>query len=310
MKLSLSILAGLAGFVIVAAGARAQQVPAQKPVAVVNNEPITAAELAAVLKSTQPESTTPLTEAQKKELQTNAVNLLVEDVLMRQYLRKNATPPSQQEVDKEIQELATALAKDKQSLPDFLKMSGQTEAQLRADIAARLQWKTFITPRLTDQVVKQYYDDNKVFFDKVLVRASHILLKVAPNATQNDKQLLYNRMVAIRQEIMTGKIQFQDAAKKYSECPSKENGGDIGLFPYKFAVAEPFARAAFSMKTGTISEVVATDFGYHIIKVTDRTNGQPSDFQQLKTEVKELYAQEVYQRIIADQRKTAKIEMN
>ena len=189
-------------------------------------------------------------------------------------------------------------------------MSGQTEAQFRADIAARLQWKSFITPRLTDQVVKQYYDDNKVFFDKVLVRASHILLKVAPNATQNDKQLLYNRMVAIRQEIMTGKIQFQDAAKKYSECPSKDNGGDIGLFPYKFAVAEPFARAAFSMKTGTISDVVATEFGYHIIKVTDRTNGQPSDFQQLKTEVKELYAQEVYQRIIADQRKTAKIEMN
>ena len=95
MKLSLSILAGLAGFVIVAGGARAQQVPAQKPVAVVNNEPITAAELAAVLKSTQPESTTPLTEAQKKELQTNAVNLLVEDILMRQYCAECAAaqPP-------------------------------------------------------------------------------------------------------------------------------------------------------------------------------------------------------------------------
>jgi parvulin-like peptidyl-prolyl isomerase len=59
-----------------------------------------------------------------------------------------------------------------------------------------------------------------------------------------------------------------------------------------------------------MSDVVATDFGYHIIKVTDRTNGQPSDFNQIKNEVKEIYAQEIYQHVIADQRRTAKIEMN
>jgi len=309
MKLSLRILAGLAGAVILAGGARAQ-VPAQKPAAVVNGEPITQSELYAVLKTTQPESTTPLTEAQKKEMQGTALNLLVEDLLMRQYLRKTAPAASPHEIDKEVQELVAALAKDKQTLPEFLKASGQTEGQLRADIAARIQWKNFITPRLTDQAVKQYYDDNKMFFDKVLVRASHILLKVAPNASQSDKQMIHNRMVAIRQEIAAGKIQFQDAAKKYSECPSKENGGDIGLFPYKFAVLEPFAKAAFSMKVGDVSDVVATDFGYHIIKVTDRTNGQPSDFEQLKVEVKEIYAQEVYQHIFAEQRRTAKIEMN
>jgi parvulin-like peptidyl-prolyl isomerase len=309
MKLSLRILAGLAGMMILAGGARAQ-VPAQKPAAVVNGEPIPQSELSAVLKTTQPESTTPLTEAQKKELQGNALNLLVEDMLMRQFLRKNAPAANPQEVEKEVQELVAALAKDKQSLQDFLKASGQSEVQLRGDIAARLQWKGYITPRLTDDAVKKYYTDNKIFFDKVLVRASHILLKVPANASPNDKKLIYDRMVAIRQEILAGKIQFQDAAKKYSECPSKENGGDIGLFPYKFAVLEPFARAAFSMKIGDMSDVVATDFGYHVIKVTDRTNGQASDFQQIKVEVKEIYAQEIYQYIVSEQRRNAKIEMN
>jgi parvulin-like peptidyl-prolyl isomerase len=309
MKLSLRILAGLAGMMIMVGGARAQ-VPAQKPAAVVNGEPITQSELSAVLKTTQPDSTTPLTESQKKELQGNALNLLVEDMLMRQFLRKNAPAANPQEVEKEVQELIAALAKDKQTLQDFLKASGQSEVQLRGDIGARLQWKGYITPRLSDEAVKKYYTDNKIFFDKVLVRASHILLKVPANASPNDKQLIFNRMVTIRQEILAGKIQFQDAAKKYSECPSKDNGGDIGLFPYKFAVLEPFAKAAFSMKIGDMSDVVATDFGYHIIKVTDRTNGQPSDFQQIKVEVKEIYAQEIYQYIVAEQRRNAKIETN
>jgi parvulin-like peptidyl-prolyl isomerase len=229
-------------------------------------------------------------------------------MLMRQYLRQQVPAANPQEVVKEMQDLVAALAKDKQTLPDFLKATGQSEAQLKNDIGARLQWKAFITPRLTDQVVKQYYDANKFFFDKVLVRASHVLLKVAPNASQNDRQLVYNRILQIRQDIMSGKIKLEDAAKQVSECPSKENGGDIGLFPYKFVVSEPFAKAAFSMRIGEVSEVVPTEFGYHIIKVTDRTQGQPSDFNAIKLEVKEIYAQEIYQYIIGEQKKVAKIE--
>jgi parvulin-like peptidyl-prolyl isomerase len=252
-----------------------------------------------------------LTDAQKKEAMATATNMLIEDVLMRQYLRKNAPAVPAAEIDKELKDLIADLAQQKppQTLADFLKDTGQTEQQLRNDMSARLQWKAFMNPRLSDQTVKQYYDANKVFFDKVLVRASHILLSVKATASQADKQMAYNRIVAIRQEIMSGKIQFADAAAKYSDCPSKKNGGDIGLFPYKFAVLEPFARAAFSMKIGDTSDIVVTDFGYHIIKVTDRTNGQPSDFEKIKNEVKEIYAQEIYQLIITDQRRTAKIEM-
>jgi parvulin-like peptidyl-prolyl isomerase len=206
--------------------------------------------------------------------------------------------------------LVKALEQNKQTLAAFLQESGQTEQQLRADIAARVQWKNFISGRLTDADVKKYYDTNKPFFDKVMVKASHILLKVAPNSTQNDRQMVYNRLFAIRQEVLNGKIKFEDAAKKFSDCPSKENGGDIGVFPYKFAVAEPFARAAFSLRVGDVSEIVATEFGYHIIKVTDRSPGEPSNFEKLKDSVKEVLATEYYQQIIAEQRKTAQILTN
>jgi parvulin-like peptidyl-prolyl isomerase len=307
MQLLSRILATLAGTVLLAGTAVAQ--PGAKAAAVVNGEPISEREVQAVVDNVMGKPTTPWTSEQKKEAWNTAVNMLIEDMLMRQYLRKNSAPTPPAEIDKEMQELVADLGKQKQTLADFLKETGQDEKQLRTDMAARLQWRTFITARTGDQnALKQYYDANKIFFDKVMVRASHILLKVDANASQADRQMAYNRLAAIRQEIITGKIQFGDAAAKYSDCPSKKNGGDIGLFAYKFSVLEPFARAAFAMKVGDISEVVATDFGYHVIKVTDRSNGQPSNFEAIKNEVKEIYAQEVYQSIIAEQRRTAKVE--
>jgi parvulin-like peptidyl-prolyl isomerase len=313
MTQSKRILAGLASAAAAAfmlAGVASGQVPGDKRAAAVNGEAIMQSEVDAVIRLSQPPSPTPLSDAQKKDLQAGALNMLVEDMLMRQYLRKNAPAVAPAEVDKRMQDLAAQLAKDKQTLADFLKTTGQSEPQLRADISARIQWEQFINPRLTEQAVKQYYDTNKVFFDKVAVQASHVLLKVAPNATQQDRQIVFDRIQAIRQEILGGKIAFADAAKKYSDCPSKEHGGDIGVFPYKFSgISDPFVKAAYGMKVGDVSEVVVTEFGYHIIKVTNRSPGEASNFEKIKSEVKEVYAQEVYQYIIGEQRKVSKVEM-
>jgi parvulin-like peptidyl-prolyl isomerase len=305
MKLSTLFSIALAGLVVSAGSAGAQP----KAAAYVNGEVIPASDLDAVLNNSQPPSPTPLTADQKKEMRAAALNLLIEDTLMRQFLRQQPLDVTSQEIDKDLQELIAELAKSKQSMPDFLKASGQTEKQLRSDIAARIAWKKYISPQLSEQAVKKYYQENKIFFDKVMVRASHVLLRFPPNATQQDKQMLYNRLGQIRQEILAGKIPFDQAAKKYSDCPSKENGGDIGLFPRKFAVAEPFAAAAFSMKKGEISEVVTTEFGVHVIMVTDRTPGELSNYEALKDVVKETCANEYYQKIINDQRARAKIDI-
>ena len=189
-----------------------------------------------------------------------------------------------------MKELTVTLAKKtRKPWPTSSRNRPDRGSGSRADIAARQQWKNFIPPKLTDPAVKQYYDTNKPFFDKVMVRASHILDQGrAECQAGGPPEWSTTGSWPFGKTSYPAKIKFEDAAKKYSECPSKENGGDIGLFPYKFAVLAPFANAAFSMKIGEISEVVATDFGYHIIKVTDRTNGQPSNFESIKTEVKEI----------------------
>ena len=88
------------------------------------------------------------------------------------------------------------------------------------------------------------------------VRASHILVKTEAEAKD------------ILEELKNG-ASFGDLAKDRSLCPSKKRGGDLGFFSRGKMVRE-FEKAAFALKKGELSDVVKTQFGYHILKVTDR----------------------------------------
>jgi peptidyl-prolyl cis-trans isomerase C len=243
-------------------------------------------------------------------MQQEALTMLIDDQLMRDFLRKKGPATDQQEVNRQMTELVEGLKKDKKSLEDFLKEQNQTEAQLRADITGWLQWNAFVKQQVTDAELKKYYDESKDFFDRVVVRASHIVLRVSPNASEDERKAVKAKLQGWRQEITEGKVDFVKAAKDHSQCTSAPNGGDIGFFPRKLAVEEPFAKAAFALKVGDISDVVQTDFGYHLIKVTDRKAGTPSEFNKIKEEVRELFVEELRVLILAEQRQTAKVEVN
>ena len=89
------------------------------------------------------------------------------------------------------------------------------------------------------------------------VNANHILLGSKSDA------------IKLRQQIIDGKITFGDAARKYSLCPSRTDGGNLGYFP-RGAMVQPFENAAFALPVGQISQPVETRFGWHLIQVTDR----------------------------------------
>src|SRR5262249_56914362 len=103
----------------------------------------------------------------------------------------------------------------------------------------------------------------------------------------------------LRAQILGDKTDFAAAAKAYSQCPSASDGGDVGTFPRKFVVDENFARAAFALKPGEVSGVVQTDFGLHLIKVTERKPAQPSDFNKIKDDVREIYLDDLRLKLLA-----------
>ncbi len=89
------------------------------------------------------------------------------------------------------------------------------------------------------------------------VRASHVLVTSRKEALQ------------IKKDIKNGEITFEEAAHRYSQCPSGQRGGDLGYFNRKQMV-QSFSDAAFDLKIGEISDPVGTKFGWHIIKTTDK----------------------------------------
>jgi parvulin-like peptidyl-prolyl isomerase len=306
---------GLAALAVLAVGTGPAWAQAARPVAVVNGEAIMAAEVDAVLAMQGPTATPP-TETQKKLMRRQVVEMLVDDVVMKQFLLrelkgKTSLKPNSPAVNKEIDELVAALKAKGNTLEKFLKESGQTEAQLRANVIKHLQWETYVAEHLSLETMKRYYEAYKPFFEKVVVRASHILIRVPENAKDTDRQVAANKLRNLRQEILAGRIDFTEAAKKYSEDEAtRADGGDIGFFPRKFMVQESFAQAAFALKKGEVSDLVATDYGLHLIKVVDRSAGEPSTFEKVKDQVHRACMMEMHHAIMERERKAAKVVIN
>jgi parvulin-like peptidyl-prolyl isomerase len=306
-------LGGVAGAVALAWGvgaAQGQMPPAGgQPPAVVNGEVIPLAALEASLGQAGP-SPVQQPEAQRRQTQMQALSGLIDRALMRQFLAKNAKPADPAEVNQKIKELDAALRKQGKTLQDFYRDMHQTEGMLRESVAEMLQWYAYAKDRLTDADVEQYYKEYKDFFDRVQVRASHIVLRLPATATESERAQARAKLADLRAQIVGGKLDFAEAAKAHSQCPTADKGGDIGWFPRKWVVEEPFAKAAFALQVGQVSDVVESDYGLHLIKVTDRKAGQPSDFAKIKDEVREICIEDMQQNVLMQQRKAAKIEIH
>ena len=147
-------------------------------------------------------------------------------------------------------------------------------AQLEKDLLSQMAVdKVLSEVTVTDEDAKKFYEENKQQFDqKESVSAKHILV---------DNEELCN---TIKDEIKNGDITFEEAAKKYSTCPSNQQGGNLGAFSRGMMVPE-FEDAAFAMEINEVSEPVKTQFGYHLIKVEDKKAATTSEFEAVKDQI-------------------------
>jgi peptidyl-prolyl cis-trans isomerase SurA len=128
----------------------------------------------------------------------------------------------------------------------------------------QLSRKYIYEDKVTEEIVKEAYD--RGLYE---IEASHILLLINYTAAPQDTLAAYNKIKKIREEALSGN-DFKALVEKYSEEPgAAERGGYLGYFS-AFAMVYPFESAAYNTNVGEISEIVRTQFGYHIIKVTDK----------------------------------------
>lgn len=165
----------------------------------------------------------------------------------------------------------------------------ETEPEFKAELAklrdnllvSYATDKAISSAKVSDEDALAYYNENKErFVTEDTVNASHILVDTEELALE------------ILSKIKSGEISFEDAASQYSSCPSKANGGNLGDFGKGQMVPE-FDIAVFAMEVGEISEApVATQFGYHLIKLNAKNAAEAMLYEEIAEEIKDALLQE------------------
>ncbi|MEG1004585.1 peptidylprolyl isomerase [Clostridium sp.] len=141
---------------------------------------------------------------------------------------------------------------------------------------------------VTDEEAKEYYEAHKdQFAEQATVSAKHILVESEEEAAK------------IKEEIENGTMTFEEAATKYSSCPSKEQGGSLGAFGRGMMVPE-FEEAAFAAEIGKLTAPVQTQFGFHLILIDEKNEGKVKTFEEVKDGVVQQLIQERQQRKYLD----------
>lgn len=297
-----------------------------KSVAVtVNGEPILEGAVQRALRRIPPD--------RHAEARGPIVNMLVENILVEQWLSQAASMKiTDAEVDKKLAEMKEEMKKEKLDYATVLKEMEVTEAELKKEMMAFLRWEKYAEASANDKALQELFNSNKEMFDGSMVRVRHILL--TPDSRDAKKVAeAKTTLAALKQQIEAkgaaeaAKVggtdnlakekarvkgvedNFIAEAKARSACPSKQQGGDVGWFDRAGAMVEPFAKAAFALKPYQLSDVVETQFGFHLMMLLERRPGKDVKFEDVKMSVKEVFVERLRERVVESLKARAKISV-
>ncbi len=244
--------------------------------------------------------------------QLQVVNQLTKKVLLKQFVEGQNIDVSVEEVQGELEKIKYFLKSNpnnsEKSLEEVLETQGSNISELKDEIRRTLALSKYLDERVSDDEKNSYFEANKNVFNGEKAKASHILISTTGLKTDAELEEAKQKIEEVKKEIDNG-ADFADMAKKYSTCPSAENGGDIGFFQRKGSLVEEFAEVAFSMEIGEISEPVKTQFGYHIIKVTDKEEGEDVSYEDVADMVDFVYMQIQTENILKSLYEKAEVEI-
>jgi peptidyl-prolyl cis-trans isomerase C len=208
---------------------------------------------------------------------------------------------------KQLDQAKTRFGSD-EALNRQFKAMGTTREELLAKLTeqgtAEAVVKRELNVTVTDDQVKKFYEENPAKFEEPeMVRAAHILIGTRDQTTKaeltEDKKTAKRKLAEDLLNRARAGEDFGKLAKEYSEDPgSKDKGGEY-TFPRGQMVAE-FEAAAFSLNTNQISDIVTTQFGFHIIKLLEKMPAKKVDLAKVAPDVKESLAQQAMQKQFPD----------
>jgi hypothetical protein len=273
---------------------------------VVNGEPICRSNMRRLLR---PLERAKLPPEQAAELKRRAARELITNVLLEQFLKEKGYSPTEEELDREVARKRRLYERERRegqpSFDEALRSRGMSVEQMKARPDPRTRFSCYVRSILTERDVRRAFETERESWAEV--RASHVLIRTRAGMDEAQKGAARARAEEIRAKALAGE-DFAELARRYSACGSKEAGGDLGYFPRRGKMVEPFARAAFALEVGGTSPVVETAFGYHVIRVTDVRPPRDAGLEEARPCVEDFVAEREGRRIFADFRQNAEIE--
>jgi peptidyl-prolyl cis-trans isomerase C len=233
-------------------------------------------------------------------------NELITKKLIDAAVAKSNIAITDTEVDETIEKIKNQPLPNGMTFEAALAAQGTTLEQLKENISTDLATRKFLETKTTDIAdateaeAKEFYDSNPNDFKKPeTVAASHILLTFDATDTDVTKAGKKAELEKIRADIIAGTTTFEAAAQAHSKCPSSAQGGSLNTFGKGQMVPE-FEVAAFSQEINEVGDVVETQFGYHIIKVTDHQDEGTVSFDETKAQIIPFLTNQKKQKAVGD----------
>ncbi len=284
----LSVMMIIMTFFALQACKKGDEKPPEGAVAVVNGEIITQEEFDSELAIMQKQLAN-MGQAGDEKLATIKGNIL-ENLITRKVLSQESTKKGigadEATIDERLANIKTRFSQEgsfEKMLQDMHLTEDALRDQLRKGMVIQklIEQEVISHIEISDQESKDYYDKNpNLFKQPEKIQARHILVKIEPEGDETKKAEALQEIKKIQEELKKGG-DFAELAKKHSQCPSSAKGGDLGAFA-RGQMVKPFEDAAFSLKEGETSDIVETQFGYHLIQAGSRTPETASAYDDIK----------------------------
>jgi len=257
-----------------------------------------------------------LSDSQLLELRKNVLENLINLELLYQGAKKSGVKVGDAVIKDHLKTLKKRFG-SKKEFKKALENMNLSEAALRVQTKKTLTVKQFVDKQVvqdiavSDKELRAYYDSHpESFRQPEQVKASHILIKAGPQAKESEKALARKKLKEAQQRLGKGE-DFAVLAKEVSEGPSSARGGDLGYFG-RGQMVKPFEETAFALKPGEVSDIVETNFGYHLIKCTDKKPKTTIAYEDVKDKLHQyLKQQEMREKVglyVEELKRKAKVE--
>lgn len=228
----------------------------------------------------------------KKALRDKLLNEMIVEIILDQKVIERNIVVTEKDVNRRIKEMTSKQKMPFEEFVAMLKAKGQNLDQCKQELRKDLAYEKLMESELADSIniteeeAKNYCSQNpEQFQTPEHVRASHILIRLNFADPDEVKKKAKEKAQSLLEQIKGG-ADFSELARANSDCPSALRGGDLNFFR-RGAMVPAFEEAAFELDVGQVSDIIETQFGLHIIKVTDKKDAQVSTFEEVKSDIKQ-----------------------